>query len=440
MHNSDTSANRDALRTAMQRAAASGDSAAFAQAFEDLAVQIGDELRQEFADRLEATQQMADGQVMAGRGIRQLTSKEREYYQKLIGCMQASDPKQALTGANLSMPVTIVNTVFDEAINRYSCVSVSFYTRFTIIRYITFPIIIACIIDFVPSGGALRMIMDTNGNELATWGALCDEIVKEIAAGFKLIDGTLYKLSAFLPVCKAMLELGAEWLDRYIRDGEIDDAETKALIDKKHRANLFKLQEFASKEKEFFLKLDNICFDGSDFNFTFNYKNFNTSVKDYRNIWTVSSRGSRLKYNKQTRETEEFLPTEEIRKAFYNAGIDFQQEMNLVPVLKDLPETPANKTLFRKLFEAFRLTLQMRNSRANKTGKEDDYLLSPVKGENGIYYDSRTASENLPQDADANGAFHIAQKGRMLIERLKEDVNKADLFIKNEDFLEYMQR
>ena len=31
-------------------------------------------------------------------------------------------------------------------------------------------------------------------------------------------------------------------LDRYIRTGEIDDAETKALIDRKHQANLFKLQ------------------------------------------------------------------------------------------------------------------------------------------------------------------------------------------------------
>ena len=31
-------------------------------------------------------------------------------------------------------------------------------------------------------------------------------------------------------------------LDRYIRTGEIDDPETKALIDRKHKANLFKLE------------------------------------------------------------------------------------------------------------------------------------------------------------------------------------------------------
>jgi NAD+ synthase len=31
-------------------------------------------------------------------------------------------------------------------------------------------------------------------------------------------------------------------LDRYIRTGEIDDPDTKALIDRKHQMNLFKLQ------------------------------------------------------------------------------------------------------------------------------------------------------------------------------------------------------
>ena len=39
-------------------------------------------------------------------------------------------------------------------------------------------------------------------------------------------------------------------LDRYIRTGEIDDEETKALIDRKHKANLFKLQLMPSFEPE----------------------------------------------------------------------------------------------------------------------------------------------------------------------------------------------
>ena len=40
-------------------------------------------------------------------------------------------------------------------------------------------------------------------------------------------------------------------LDRYIRTGEIDDHETKELIDKKHKANLFKLQLMPSYKPNF---------------------------------------------------------------------------------------------------------------------------------------------------------------------------------------------
>ncbi|MBE6781677.1 MAG: NAD(+) synthase [Ruminococcaceae bacterium] len=39
-------------------------------------------------------------------------------------------------------------------------------------------------------------------------------------------------------------------LDRYIRTGEIDDVKTKELIDKKHKANLFKLQLMPSFKPE----------------------------------------------------------------------------------------------------------------------------------------------------------------------------------------------
>lgn len=39
-------------------------------------------------------------------------------------------------------------------------------------------------------------------------------------------------------------------LDRYIRTGEIEDADKKALIDKKHKANLFKLQLMPSFKPE----------------------------------------------------------------------------------------------------------------------------------------------------------------------------------------------
>jgi HK97 family phage major capsid protein len=42
-------------------------------------------------------------------------------------------------------------------------------------------------------------------------------ITKELSAQFHKLNFGQTKLSAFVPVCKAMLDLGPAWLDRYVR-------------------------------------------------------------------------------------------------------------------------------------------------------------------------------------------------------------------------------
>lgn len=69
----------------------------------------------------------------------------------------------------------------------------------------------------MPVSGITEMTMNTNGYQRATWGELCEEIKKELQTGFKLVNMTLLKLSAFIAVCKAMVDLGPEWLDNYVR-------------------------------------------------------------------------------------------------------------------------------------------------------------------------------------------------------------------------------
>ena len=61
------------------------------------------------------------------------------------------------------------------------------------------------------------MMMNTNGYQKAAWGKLTAKITQELTSSFKEVDVTLDKLSAFIPISKAMLDLGPEWLDRYIR-------------------------------------------------------------------------------------------------------------------------------------------------------------------------------------------------------------------------------
>lgn len=85
---------------------------------------------------------------------------------------------------------------------------------------------------------------------------------------------------------------------------------------------------------------------------------------------------------------------------------------------------------------------QMRNSKTGSTDSKDDYIVSPVKNAKGVFYDSRNEGENLPKDADANGAYNIARKGLMLINRIKETTDeklKIDYSISNADWLNYVQ-
>ena len=93
----------------------------------------------------------------------------------------------------------------------------------------------------------------------------------------------------------------------------------------------------------------------------------------------------------------------------------------------------------------------MRNSKPNSSNQEDDYLISPVKADDGTFYDSRVEAEKgednegnwiskLPVDADANGAYHIALKGLYL---LQNDFNRNDKGtiqnISNADWFKFVQ-
>lgn len=188
---------RAELRAKLQEAIRSDDAEAFGAAFNDLQECIAEEIRQEFRGQLDEVQQDLDSRILSARGVHQLTSEERSYYQKVTEAMKSRDPKQALANLDVTLPETVVNSVFEDLRTRHPLLSK---------------------INFIPSGGAVKMLINTNGQQSAAWGTLCDEIVKELTGGFKAVNTVLLKLSAFLPVCKAMLELGPEWLDRFVRE------------------------------------------------------------------------------------------------------------------------------------------------------------------------------------------------------------------------------
>lgn len=188
--------NRNQIRDAMQRAIESGDTAAFSQAWDDMFALIAEEVNKQYASQLEQVQAVADSTVLAARGQRQLTAEERAFYNGLLQAMRSDNPQQAISDMNLSFPMTVVNTVFDELQTEHPLLSE---------------------IDFLPANGLTRWLMDKGEDNEAQWGELCDAIVKELSDGFEVIDTNLFKLSAIMFVCKSGMEVGPEWLDSYVR-------------------------------------------------------------------------------------------------------------------------------------------------------------------------------------------------------------------------------
>ena len=188
---------RDQYRQQMQQALRDNNTEAFAQAFDGMCNTIGEGVRQEYEQRFQQMQEDLDARVLNARGVRQLTTEERSYYGKLMIAMQDTDPRQAVTNLPDALPRTVVESVFDDLATNHPLLSH---------------------INFIPVAGAVDLIMNTDGYQQAAWGDLTEEIVKELTGGFKKVSANLLKLSAFLPVCKAMLDLGPEWLDRYVRE------------------------------------------------------------------------------------------------------------------------------------------------------------------------------------------------------------------------------
>ena len=188
--------NREEIRGLMQKAIREGDTEGFYQAFDQMLECIQTDIQQKYDQRIGEMQQEMDSRILAARGVRQLTKEERDYYQRLGEAMKSADPRQAVTGLDAALPRTVINEVFTELQTSHPLLSR---------------------INFRASGGAVEIMVNTNGYEEAVWGDLCDEIVKELTAGLKKIPTTLLKLSSFLAVCKAMLELGPEWLDEFVR-------------------------------------------------------------------------------------------------------------------------------------------------------------------------------------------------------------------------------
>ena len=194
------------------------------------------------------------------------------------------------------------------------------------------------------------------------------------------------------------------------------------------------------KAKAFFSKFDAIRYNADKdwFEFNLDYDKFGTKAEGTRTKWTLCTRGSRIltfrnSANNSQWDNQEVDLTREMKSLFEHYHIKIGGN------LKEEICSQTDKVFFTGLLHILKLTLQLRNS---KTNSNEDYILSPIADENGVFYDSRSCGDTLPENADANGAYNIARKGLMLVEQIKQTKNlyKLKFNISNKAWLNFAQQ
>lgn len=189
MVNPDLEAQTDAeIQNEMKEAIENGDSEAFVKAQVKMAQGIQDRILREA--RATINEDINDDAVMVKRGLNPLTSEEKKYYNEVIGA-------GGFAGVETLVPATVFDRVFEDLRQNHPLLSE---------------------IDFVNTTGVTEWITRNDDVEAAWWGTLTAAITKKLEMAFKKEKTELFKLSAYVPVAKAMLDLGPVWLDRFVRE------------------------------------------------------------------------------------------------------------------------------------------------------------------------------------------------------------------------------
>lgn len=179
---------------AIMEAMKTQNDAALDKALGDFASFLGDTLAAEADQRNGGA---IDTVVLAARGIRQLTQKETNFYQKFISAAKATDVKMAISNINEAIPVTVIDAVLEDVRKSHPLldrINLRNGTMFT------------------------RYLYNKSGKPTVVWGEINSAITNELNADIGYIDVQLKKLSAFMYVPQDMLDLGPAWVDRFVRE------------------------------------------------------------------------------------------------------------------------------------------------------------------------------------------------------------------------------
>lgn len=187
---------KDALRNDLAEAVRAADEEKIGKAMDNWMQFVSDTVMAEANGMIEAT----DRNVLAARGVRQLTAEETKFYDGFIANAR-QDAQTVITNITSALPQTVIDSVMDDMRAAYPLLN---------------------LIDFTNTGAAIKWVLNAQGAQAATWDELNTHVTKDLAGAVQVIDLVQCKLSAYMFATQDMLALGPQWVDRYVRAVLVD--------------------------------------------------------------------------------------------------------------------------------------------------------------------------------------------------------------------------
>lgn len=146
-------------------------------------------LQTDLTDKIstEARNEAHDAQILTARGQNVLTSIERKFFNEVIASGGFAE--------NTILPITTQERVFEELVTEHPLLD---------------------LIGLKDLGAVTRYIY-SDATKAYAWGALFGDIKGQVSAAFREEKIEQLKLTAFAVIPKDMLELGPEYVERYVR-------------------------------------------------------------------------------------------------------------------------------------------------------------------------------------------------------------------------------
>lgn len=190
MKNLDNVKNMDDLRGKLFTALQSEDVKVQEEAFKEYTAGLQESIMNEAKATMNAYgETQNDESVLINRGtMKALTSTEKKYFNAVV-------ERGGFEGVAETFPTTIIEDVFKDLKQNHPLLSK---------------------IDMRDTKALATYIFANPNQATAFWGPICEDIKQMILAGFRVVNLKSSRLSGFVAICKGMLELGPEWLARYV--------------------------------------------------------------------------------------------------------------------------------------------------------------------------------------------------------------------------------